>query len=89
MTIDLDERWPHTAGAECSKYPVVCDRDCTRDARIAAHIERVERIADAARRYRWCENNQDYKAPECRDPQQVDDARAALDAALKAWMGET
>jgi hypothetical protein len=48
MTIDLDERWPHTAGAECSKYPVVCDRDCTRDARIAAHIERLEAQRAAA-----------------------------------------
>ena len=86
MTIDLDERWPHTARNACADFPVACE--CDRDARIAAHIQRLERIADAARRYRWCENDQAYKAPECRDPQRVYDARAVLDAALAPDNGD-
>ena len=85
--MNLDEAFPHTPGASCADFPVKCE--CDRDARIAAHIERLERIADAARHYRWCENDQAYKAPECRHSQRVDDARAVLDAALKAWMVET
>ena len=40
MTIDLDARWPHTDMSGCGSFPEFCT--CTRDARIAAHIERLE-----------------------------------------------
>lgn len=42
MTIDLDERFPHDDGCAVNLPLVAHPCDCTRDARIAAHIERLE-----------------------------------------------
>jgi hypothetical protein len=41
MTIDLDARWPHDDGCD-TRPPVYQPCSCDRDARIAAHIERLE-----------------------------------------------